>query len=292
MKIRVFTMTLAVMYAVGLAFLLYAAWQGMDYYLMPVIERPHAELHAMLKPGGSWGHGLGILGTAMILLLFLYSARKRELLGLRAGSISRWLDIHIWFGIMGPLYITLHTAMKFNGIVSISYFSMLAVMLSGFVGRYIYIQIPRDHRGTAMTVDEINRTIAGLNQTLGELYGMNQTILEKMSKQAVLSKGARRGRLGDLLKLVASDLYRPIRNRSLRRLITHSHPDMPEQAVREVFALAKQRSLLIRRRALLESVNAVFHLWHVVHKPFAIVMIVIMLVHVAVAVLMGYTWVW
>jgi len=35
----------------------------------------------------------------------------------------------------------------------------------------------------------------------------------------------------------------------------------------------------------------VFHLWHVVHRPFAYVMVVIMFVHIAVTVAFGYRWI-
>ena len=41
----------------------------------------------------------------------------------------------------------------------------------------------------------------------------------------------------------------------------------------------------------LESIRSVFHWWHVVHKPFAVIMLIIMVVHVIVAVSLGYRWV-
>ena len=125
---------LFLLYAVALAGAVLLASYGYRYYVMPIIQRPHSPQHEYLKPGGLWGHGVGILGSSMMLLLFLYSARKRQLFGLRMGKIRYWLNIHIFFGIMGPVFVTLHTSFKFGGIVSISYFSMLAVMFSGFIG--------------------------------------------------------------------------------------------------------------------------------------------------------------
>lgn len=115
--------------------------------------------HPNMKPGGVWGHGVGILGSAMLLLLFLYSARKRNKFGLRFGKIGQWLNIHIFLGIMGPILVTLHTSFKFGGIVSVSYFSMLAVMLSGFVGRYLYVQIPRSLSGDELSMKKLRKKV-------------------------------------------------------------------------------------------------------------------------------------
>jgi hypothetical protein len=36
--------------------------------------------------------------------------------------------------------------------------------------------------------------------------------------------------------------------------------------------------------------HELFHYWHVLHKPFALVMYLFMAVHVAVAVMTGYAW--
>ena len=49
--------------------------------------------------------------------------------------------------------------------------------------------------------------------------------------------------------------------------------------------------LLQQRILVLNRVQRLFHYWHVFHKPFAILMYVIMFVHVGVAVWLGYTWI-
>ena len=291
MKIRLFGSFLFVLYIAGLAVLAYGAWQGWEYYRMPPIERPHAVLHESLKPGGFVGHGYGIIGSSMILLLFLYSARKRGAFGLRFGRMNRWLDIHIWFGIMGPLFITLHTAGKFNGIVSISYWSMIAVMVSGFVGRYIYMQIPRDDRGHALSVAEIDNTIDGLATLLEHDYEVTPEVVQSLSRRALGSGFEKSGSVGVLLALVLFDLTRPFRNWRLKRYIRKLYPTIPSRATAEILRMAKQRAALTRRRAVLKVINSIFHYWHVIHKPFAIVMIVIMFVHIAVVTLMGYKWI-
>ena len=56
--------------------------------------------------------------------------------------------------------------------------------------------------------------------------------------------------------------------------------------VREIVQLAQRRNLA-RRRARLRTLNAFLHYWHVIHKPFAYVMLIIMFVHIGVVVAMG-----
>jgi hypothetical protein len=282
---------LGFLYLAGFAALLYFGWQGRHYYTLPVQERPHAELHADYKPGGTIGHGVGILGSTMVLLLFIYSVRKRQWLGLRFGPMNRWLSIHIWLGFMGPLFITLHTAMKFQGIVSVSYFSMLAVMFSGFLGRYIYSQIPRSPVGEALTMKEIDGQIDAMGQSLASQELSGDEIQELTREYAGrLEQPKRRGAVL-WLRILLFDLTRPIRPWLFRRAVHEAHPQLPASAVRQFTTVLHRRSVLLRQRAFLDAVNSVFDLWHVVHKPFAWIAVIIMFVHIVVVVLMGYKWI-
>jgi len=286
MKTDRFRTVLLFLYAAGILAVATVAWMGRGYYTLPLIERPRADLHHLLKPGGPGGHTLGILGSSMLLLLLLYSARKRRRFGLTKGRLSRWLDVHIWLGIMGPAFITLHSSLKFGGIVSVSYFSMMAVMLSGFVGRYIYIQIPRDESGTAMTLQEIEGRMEGLTRMLVERYRLAPEMLERIEARSGVPRTG--GGPGSLLVLLLTDLARPWRSYRLTRLVARSHPELPGGVVREIVRLVNRKALLRRRRALLRSMNTFLHYWHVVHKPFAYVMLLIMFVHIGVVVAMGY----
>jgi len=279
------------LYLAGFTALLYFAWQGFEYYRLPLQDRPHAELHADYKPGGRISHGLGILGGSMVLLLFIYSARKRQLFGLRFGPMRHWLSIHIWLGFTGPLFITLHTAMKFKGIVSVSYFSMMAVMFSGFVGRYIYSQIPRNSAGDALSMKEIDEQIEAMGQSLANHELTGDEILQFTREYAGQLEQPKRRGIVLWLRILRYDLTRWLRPWLFRQAMREALPRLSPAALRDLTLVVHQRSLLLRRRAFLDAVNSVFDLWHVVHKPFAWIAVVIMFVHVFVVVLMGYRWI-
>jgi hypothetical protein len=122
----------------GLAIMAVLVLSGLDYYKLHIDERPSHAAHATMTPGGVWGHGLGIFGTiSMVMGMALYMSRKRFRFMSRMGLLKHWLEFHIFLCTIGPLMILFHTAFKFGGLVAISFWSMVAVFLSGIIGRFI-----------------------------------------------------------------------------------------------------------------------------------------------------------
>jgi xanthosine utilization system XapX-like protein len=101
-----------------------------------------------IPPAGAlFGHLLGILGFILMLLTeTMYSFRKRSRTA-RLGSMASWLQFHIFTGLVGPYLVLLHTSWKFNGLAGATTLLTILIVVSGFVGRYIYTQIPRTLEG-------------------------------------------------------------------------------------------------------------------------------------------------
>jgi len=97
-----------------------------------------------------FGHGLGILGFLLMLMTeTLYSLRKR-MRTVRFGRMSHWLKFHIFTGLVGPYMVLLHTSWKFNGLAGVTTLLTVIIVISGFVGRYIYTRIPRTAEGVVI----------------------------------------------------------------------------------------------------------------------------------------------
>jgi len=97
-----------------------------------------------------FGHGLGILGFFLMLMTeTLYSLRKR-MRTVRFGRMSMWLRFHIFTGLVGPYMVLLHTSWKFNGLAGVTTLLTVIIVISGFVGRYIYTRIPRTADGNVI----------------------------------------------------------------------------------------------------------------------------------------------
>lgn len=289
MSTTAFNRTLGTLYVIALSFIMLMLIAGSAYYMLPVAERPHSDLHTFLKPSGSWGHGMGIVGSAMILLLFLYSARKGHRMGFRWGHLRSWLDVHIFFGIIGPLLITLHTAMKFGGIVSISFFSMVAVVLSGVFGRYIYMQIPRDASGSLLSLDKMRERETQIEARLSSDMKVPLSVTKRIAALSAANLRPDASGLRAILWSLYSDIVLPFRLYRLRRFMRKAK--VPSGVIYEISRLTRERLKLVRRITLLRSIRHVFHLWHIFHKPFAYIMIIIMFIHIAVTVAFGYRWI-
>jgi len=166
---------------IGIIIFLMLCYWGYTYYGTSLEERPFHEDHDVLKPSGSVGHGLGIVGTLLILIgVFGYIGRKKNKFLPKVGALKYWLEFHIFLCSVGPLLILFHTAFKFGGIVSISFWSMVAVVLSGVIGRFIYIQIPRTIHGRELSLGEIKAMKDQMSQSLSKKYGLSESIYEQI----------------------------------------------------------------------------------------------------------------
>ena len=257
-------------------------WAGLDYYLTPLGERPHHDDFRSLRPAGRVGHGLGIVGSLMIIALLLYSVRKRARFMRRWGDLSVWLRYHIFLGVAGPVLITLHTSFKVDGLVAVSYWSMIAVALSGVFGRYLYQQIPRNVLGEELDSGEMEASNESILVELSENHGVGDPQVDALEQLAL---GPLENRPAPVALLVL-----PVVNFTLARQLQSWLVGFLRETDDEARSLARNWVLQARRLHLFHLIRDLFHWWHVFHKPFAFIMILIMVVHVAVALALGYTW--
>ena len=126
-------MLLGPLSAAGLA---YMAWKGHAYYLLPAAERPLSGLHAALRPSGTLGLTYGVVGFSLILLSLTYLIRSTQVRREWLGSLRSWMSMHVFTGIIGALFIMLHSAFLFRSpMASLAAVSLLIVVVSGIAGR-------------------------------------------------------------------------------------------------------------------------------------------------------------
>jgi hypothetical protein len=270
---------------------------GFSYYRLPLEERAYHPLNRELRPSGRVGITLALIGVASFLGIFLYAIRKRwKPLG-KIGKTKNWLDLHVVMGISAPILITFHAGFKMRNLAGTSYWIMMAVMLSGIVGRYLYAQIPR----------RINAAELSLN----EMQGLTDELTEQLQKQSLVSVEELKPLLAvpakerveampvalALVLMMSCDVKRPflvarVRRRALSGaqmiLTLGGLRPSPEAGLEKVIDLARRRSWIATKISFLAKTHQVFHLWHVVHRPFSYSFAILVCIHVTVAVLMGY----
>jgi len=122
---------------------LYLIFYGQSYYQLSESERPFHLQYEVLKPSGFLGHGFGILGTMLILFgMAIYIIRKRWKKVAELGRLKYWLEFHIFLCTLGTIFVTFHTTFKFGGIISVGFWALILVWISGVIGRYIYVKMP------------------------------------------------------------------------------------------------------------------------------------------------------
>ena len=262
--------------------------KGYSYYKISLEERYFHPDNAVLKPSGLWGHGMGILGSLfMIMGVSLYMARKRYRIFSRLGILKHWLEFHIFLCTLGPILVLFHTTFKFGGIVAISFWSMVAVFLSGVIGRFIYIQIPRSVEGRELSLNEIRDMKNDISETLSKSMQLDEesykAIVDAIESKTKKSKNY----------FLVGGIKQYLDNRKtigkVKAVIKKNNLDKSHRV--QVLALVRNEMSINRRMDRLVLMQNLFKYWHVAHLPFALVMLVIMVIHVAVTIVFGYRWI-
>lgn len=277
-------------FVVGILVLILLAFNGYQYYSLPVEERFFNASHSVLKPSGVWGHGFGIIGTLMMIVgVAIYMIRKRSRKLFTFGYLKHWLELHIFLCTVGPILVLYHTAFKFGGIVSVSFWSMVLVVLSGVVGRFIYIQIPR--------------TIQGKEIDMNDLVLMREELMEKMKLEMLFDVRL----IKELDELASPDRYKSLnildtlfiyfkdffRIRSFQSKLKKNLAiaGFSKFKRKEIKNKAEAEIIISRRLGMLRTMQNLFRYWHVAHLPFALAMFIIMVIHVIVTITFGYKWI-
>jgi len=284
------TIILIILYVVSFIFLAYFLVSGSDFYLTSFQERPHHSDYRILRPAGIISHAFGVIGSAMMILMLFYSVRKRIRRLQNLGYLSSWLRVHIYFGIIGPLLIILHSSFKVQGLIAVSFWSMVAVALSGLLGRYLYLQIPRTIAGNEIDFKELEQMNQNLAQEITNKYQIETNQLESVEVSIFPRVRPEKGLIIALFSMIFNDTIRPFRIHRLRNHLKKKL-NMSSHTVSQLLTTIKRKAMLQRRISMWNAIHQLFHYWHVIHKPFAIIMYIIMLVHIMVAVYVGYIWI-
>ncbi len=282
---RIFISTMVIILIASVIILTYI---GFHYYGISLEERFFLPEHESLKPSGYLGHGFGIAGSLMIVIgLFSYMARKRFRKLSRLGYLKHWLEFHIFLCILGPIFVLFHTSFKFGGIVAISFWSMVAVVFSGVIGRFIYIQIPRSVEGRELSLSEINGMKSEWSTVLNET-GQGDENLALLLQDAFKSRPDATGQ-SFFKKFIGGYRYDRAIFKKLKRDLRKQN--LTASSYKKACKLLSNEITLNRKIDMLVSMRNLMEYWHVAHLPFAMAMLIVMIIHVIVVITLGYRWI-
>ncbi|HEY1305936.1 MAG TPA: hypothetical protein VGF24_20420 [Vicinamibacterales bacterium] len=277
-------LTIAILFCLVVGGVVFFVLGGWEYYRAPLGTRGYLPEHALLRPSGPVGLTLGVAGVISMLMTLPYAIRKRWRRLAKVGAMKQWLEVHIFFGLVGPVLITLHTSFKFNGIISVGYWLMMTVWTSGFVGRYLYVRIPKTIRGVELSFAQVQENVTRLQQRLqaAKLPAAIRTEIDMFDRAVAPPSGGVPG----ALDLFLGELRVRLRLTLLRRHLHAAGADL--SAIKALVDLASERATLSRRLAHLQRTRHLFELWHVFHRPLVYGLFAIVVLHVGIALYLGY----
>jgi hypothetical protein len=238
-----------------------------------------------------------MFGCFVFCLIFLYPLRKRWTWLSRIGNTRHWFNFHVLLGLIGPVVIALHASFKFQGLAGIAYWIMFAVAASGIVGRYLYAQIPRSRNATELSIQDLKLLQEQLTAKLGAQKLVRSRDLEKLFQLPPAHRVAREWAVWALCTLLWIDLRRPFQVARLRRQVLGFGENLAalggfrssrNRELERIIAVAREQAGLSKKLLFLAKSQQVFHLWHVVHRPFSYSFAVLALVHIVIAMVIGF----
>jgi hypothetical protein len=243
----------------------------------------------------SWsrtGYWLGVAGGVTMLFLFTYPLRKRWKVTYNWGATKSWFVVHMVLGVLGPWLILLHSTFSIGSTnAAVALYSMIAVALSGVIGRFLFMRLNSDMRSER----------ANLNQTRQALMALfKQVDHDTQALPPVL------GPLNDFEDECLGNRGQPLPTHfaamvtlpSHRRKIERQAKDDLQVALKKVTAaqhwskpqtMEQYRQLReallgytqgVQRAAQYQTFERLFSLWHLAHVPFVWILVLCAIFHV------------
>ena len=161
---------------------------------------------------------------------------------------------------MGPLFVILHTSFKLNGNVAISFWSMISVALSGILGRYIYLQIPRNISGHEVNLKDLESTNENILVEIESNYSVDRAFVSKIETMIVGKLDPDKSELAILVSFLLADLFRFFRVKKIRKILRRS-TGLSKKQIAILLGMMKKKAIIHRRLILWNKIHQLFHYW-------------------------------
>ena len=224
----------------------------------------------------------GFIGAGLLAIAAVYPFFRRIRAFRFIASNTMWFDFHMMAGTVGPMFILLHSAMKFqNPLSSSAFWAMTIVVGSGVIGRYLYTHVPDLLNGRELEALDNERAFARLR--LANAFAASEATRELETHRAAVDRVRNEyGLLRTLGWLIVEDLRRPMRGWRRRKRIRAT--SAPKHVAKEIMARTARGILIDRGRVIAPRAQLILHSWKKVHVPFTILLVVLGSWHIYTAI--------
>ncbi len=237
------------------------------------------------------GYNLGIIGGSLMLLLLLYPLRKKAKFMRGLGATRYWFRAHMILGVVGPVLVAFHSNFRFGSTNSkIALVSTILVAASGLVGRYIYARIHYGLYGMKKNCNELKRELEEKKSSLSVILGYAPSLQQRLLRLDARVLKTRTSFLQSFVHYIVigpAASWTHLRMRfALRKVLdvaarrsswSAEEKDRRARAAREHISTHISTALMISEYTVYERL---FSLWHILHFPLFIMLVVVGVVHV------------
>ncbi len=261
--------------SIGLA--IYGSWSVSDLRL--------------IDAGEGIGYWLGVAGASMMILLLLYPLRKRARWLRNAGPVRHWFRVHMILGLLGPLLVLIHSNFTLGSVNSrVALFCTLVVSGSGIFGRYLYAKTHNGLYGQKLTLESMRQEIEHSRDNgsvLAAIVSPVDEALAVLEARTINADGRMMASIALAIQVTAQLYFLRFRIRRLVRARLDKLADSSrviaenrKRALDNALNYLDRRLSVLRKFAQLRACERLFSLWHVIHYPLFMVLVVAALVHV------------
>jgi hypothetical protein len=242
-----------------------------------------------ITPQSGLGYALGIIGGSLMLVLMIYPARKR-LPGMKAiGTTKLWVQIHMALGVIGPVLILFHSNFRLGATNSnVALICMLIVAGSGLFGRYFYAHIHHGLHGRKASLAELRDYADRLRQVSTEVSFLPELVDRIGAEEQVLVRRCEQTFV--LARPVAGGIGAFFARRRLRayvrRELQAGHVSGATNAAQGARLRTTANDYIdsrlgaTRRVVEFSAFEQLFSLWHALHMPLFLMLLIAGTVHV------------
>jgi len=260
----------------------------MSYQFMQVRADPNTmdlPLEAQLenvhfRAGDKLSVYCGLIGAALMVIAAIYPIFRRIKLFRWLASNTMWFDFHLMAGTVGPMFVILHSALRLDTWVSAAFWSMVIVVVSGFLGRYLYTQVPGLSSGVELEELDHERAFQKarprLTVPMAEI-DRELAIQRAKAQEVAMSPSVLRA----LWWLIFQDIGRIPNTIARRSRLAQLGVD--RRTRRELARRAARMIAIARRQVVAPKAQLLLHSWKKVHVPFTVILTGFAAVHIWVS---------
>ena len=265
-----------ILFAIFISSLVVTGWLGRE--------------NSYLSAADGTGYALGIIGGTVMLLLMTYPLRKSLRSMQNWGPIKYWFQLHMILGVIGPVLVLYHANFSLGSTNSnLAMFSMLTVACSGLIGRHFYKKIHFGLYGHKATLKDLRSDFQLTKGNLGAHISLSPAIIKQIKQYEKMMLKKRIFFLHILnlpilffkTKLLSFYIkYALIQDLKKQASNNNWGNEMLDDFISQAKVYLGDYFLCLRKISQLSLYHRLFSVWHILHMPLYIILLITGIVHV------------